>query len=261
MPLMASPVVGVRSFIANWLAGASRVSAGASGDELLVFRRARHNRPVAYRILASSYGLGASGSQSISGNLAVTGTSTLTGNVTAGGTLAVTGTSAHTGNATFGGTLAVTGASTLTGNVSAGGTLAVTGTTTLTGAVTTGSTITSQSSLVVTKASRRADAAFTTLTDAATIAVDMASAWNFKVTLGGNRTLGTPTNLHEGQEGWIQVIQDGTGSRTLAYDTGWSFGDPGAPTLSTTAAKIDLIRYVVVSTTGPVIRAVFHKAA
>jgi hypothetical protein len=240
---MASPVVGVRSYLANLFAGATRVSTGASGDEIVVFRRARRNKPVAYRILASSYGLGASGNQSISGNLAVTGTSTLTGNVTAGGTLAVTGTSAHTGNATFAGTLAVTGTSTLTG------------------AVTTGGTITSQSSLVVTKASRRTDAAFLALTDAATIAVDMASAWNFTVTLGGNRTLGTPTNLHEGQEGWIQVIQDGTGSRTLAYDTGWSFGDPGAPTLSTTAAKIDLIRYVVVSTTGPVIRAVFHKAA
>jgi hypothetical protein len=232
---MASPVVGVRSYLANLFAGATRVSTGASGDEIVVFRRARRNKPVAYRILASSYGLGASGNQSISGNLAVTGTSTLTGNVSMGGTLAVTGTSAHTGNATFGGTLSVTGASTHTGNATFAGTLAVTGTTTLTGAVTTGSTITSQSSLVVTKASRRADAAFAILTDAATIAVDMSASWNFKVTLGDNRT--------------------------LAYSAAWTFGNAGAPTLSTAAAKVDLIDYVVLDAATPVIHAVFHKAA
>jgi hypothetical protein len=240
---MASPVVGVRSYLANLFAGATRVSTGASGDEIVVFRRARRNKPVAYRILASSYGLGASGNQSISGNLAVTGTSTLTGNVTAGGTLAVTGTSAHTGNATFAGTLAVTGTSTLTG------------------AVTTGGTITSQSSLVVTKASRRTDAAFLALTDAATIAVDMSASWNFKVTLGDNRTLGTPTGLHEGQSGWIRVTQDGAGSRTLAYSAAWTFGNAGAPTLSTAAGKVDLIHYVVTDAATPVIHAVFHKAA
>jgi hypothetical protein len=240
---MASPVVGVRSYLANLFAGAPRVSTGASGDEIVVFRRARRNKPVAYRILASSYGLGASGNQSISGNLAVTGTSTLTGNVTAGGTLAVTGTSAHTGNATFAGTLAVTGTSTLTG------------------AVTTGGTITSQSSLVVTKASRRTDAAFLALTDAATIAVDMSASWNFAVTLGDNRTLGTPTGLHEGQSGWIRVTQDGAGSRTLAYSAAWTFGIAGAPTLSTAAGKVDLIHYVVTDAATPVIHAVFHKAA
>jgi hypothetical protein len=240
---MASPVVGVRSYLANLFAGATRVSTGASGDEIVVFRRARRNKPVAYRILASSYGLGASGNQSISGNLAVTGTSTLTGNVTAGGTLAVTGTSAHTGNATFAGTLAVTGTSTLTG------------------AVTTGGTITSQSSLVVTKASRRTDAAFLALTDAATIAVDMSASWNFAVTLGDNRTLGTPTGLHEGQSGWIRVTQDGAGSRTLAYSAAWTFGNAGAPTLSTAAGKVDLIDYVVLDAATPVIHAVFHKAA
>ena len=101
--------------------------------------------------------------------------------------------------------------------------------------------------------------AFTTLTDAATIAVDLNTGVNFKVTLGGNRTLGAPTNAKEGQSGVIQVIQDGTGSRTLAYNAAWSFGNAGAPTLSTTAGKIDLISYVVLSTSGPVIRASFLK--
>lgn len=76
------------------------------------------------------------GNATVGGTLAVTGASTLTGNVTASGTLAVTG------NTTVGGTLGVTGASTLTGNVTASGTLAVTGASTLTGNVTCEGTLT-----------------------------------------------------------------------------------------------------------------------
>jgi hypothetical protein len=57
------------------------------------------------------------------------------------------------------------------------------------------------------------------------------------------------------------VAQDGAGSRTLAYSAAWSFGDAGAPTLSTGAGKIDLIHYVVLDATTPVIRARFDKAA
>lgn len=103
--------------------------------------------------------------------------------------------------------------------------------------------------------------AFVTLTDAATIATDMSTFLNAKVTLAGNRTLGTPSNAKEGQSGLIQVIQDGTGSRTLAYATGWDFGSAGTPTLSTAAGKIDTISYVVINTTGPVVRAYFGKSA
>lgn len=102
---------------------------------------------------------------------------------------------------------------------------------------------------------------FVTLTDAATIATDMSTFFNAKVTLAGNRTLGTPTNAKEGQSGLIQIIQDGTGSRTLAYATGWDFGSAGTPTLSTAAGKIDTISYVVINTTGPVVRAYFGKSA
>jgi len=103
--------------------------------------------------------------------------------------------------------------------------------------------------------------AFVTLADAATIATDMSTFLNAKVTLAGNRTLGTPTNAKEGQSGLIQIIQDGTGSRTLAYATGWDFGSAGTPTLSTAAGKIDTISYVVINTTGPVVRAYFGKSA
>ncbi len=77
------------------------------------------------------------------------------------------------------------------------------------------------------------------LTDAATIAVDWATFINATVTLGGNRTLGLPTNGQPGTWRTIQVTQDGTGSRTLAYTAGYKFPGGVAPTLSTAAGAID----------------------
>lgn len=85
-----------------------------------------------------------------------------------------------------------------------------------------------------------------TLTDAATIALDLATGINFKVTLGGNRTLGNPTNQVVGRGGVIRVIQDGTGSRTLAYGANWKRSG-GAPVLSTAAAAEDEIAYRVLA--------------
>jgi hypothetical protein len=97
--------------------------------------------------------------------------------------------------------------------------------------------------------------AIVTLTDGATITPDFADANNYTVTLGGNRTLANPTNLTAGQSGSIFVVQDGTGSRTLAYGSYWDFSGGTAPTLTTTANAIDRIDYVVRSTTS--IHAVF----
>ncbi len=85
----------------------------------------------------------------------------------------------------------------------------------------------------------------TALTDAATIAVDFADSNNFSVTLGGNRTLGNPTNQVAGQSGSLFVTQDGSGSRTLAYSSDWEFAGGTAPTLSTAASAVDRIDYIV----------------
>lgn len=63
-----------------------------------------------------------------------------------------------------------------------------------------------------------------TLTDAATIATDASLSNRFRVTLGGNRTLGNPSNSVDGQQIVWEVIQDGTGGRTLAFDTNFAFG-------------------------------------
>ena len=94
-----------------------------------------------------------------------------------------------------------------------------------------------------------------TLTDGATITPDFATANNFTVTLGGNRTIANPTNLTAGQPGSIFLVQDGTGSRTAAWGSYWDFAGGTAPTLTTTAAGVDRVDYVVRSATS--IHAVF----
>ena len=63
-----------------------------------------------------------------------------------------------------------------------------------------------------------------TLTDAATIEIDASLGSVFTVTLGGNRTLGAPTNSTNGQKIIIRVTQDNVGGRVLSYDSIWVFG-------------------------------------
>jgi hypothetical protein len=77
--------------------------------------------------------------------------------------------------------------------------------------------------------------------------VDMATFINAKVTLGGNRALGQPSNTTVGQCGVIRIIQDGTGSRTLTYNADWKFAGGTDPTLTTTASATDLLFYQVIA--------------
>jgi hypothetical protein len=100
-----------------------------------------------------------------------------------------------------------------------------------------------QGSLIV-GTSSRAYNPILTLTDAASIAVDFSKGNNFLVTIGGNRTLELPTNCTAGQSGQIHVIQDGSGSRTLAYNAAWQFVSAAVPTLSTGASDVDILCYV-----------------
>ena len=89
-----------------------------------------------------------------------------------------------------------------------------------------------------------------TLTDGATITPDFGANQNFTVTLGGNRTLANPTNIVVGQTGSIFVVQDGTGSRTLSFGTYYDFVGGTAPTLSSGAAAVDRIDYIVRTATS-----------
>ena len=88
------------------------------------------------------------------------------------------------------------------------------------------------------------------LTDASTISVNFNSGQNFDVRLGGNRNLGAPTNVQSGQTGSFFVRQDGTGSRTLSFNSAYKFVGGTAPTLTTTASAVDRIDYVVLSSSS-----------
>lgn len=83
------------------------------------------------------------------------------------------------------------------------------------------------------------------LTDAATISVDASMGNLFTVTLGGNRTLGAPTNGKQGQMIVFRIAQDATGSRTLAFNSVYRFStDIPSPTLSTAANAIDYLGFI-----------------
>ncbi len=90
----------------------------------------------------------------------------------------------------------------------------------------------------------------TALTSGTTITIDMADSNNFSVTLAHNATFANPSNDTAGQSGSIFITQDGTGSRTASWGTDWEFAGGTAPTLTTTAAAVDRIDYVVRSTTS-----------
>jgi len=99
-----------------------------------------------------------------------------------------------------------------------------------------------------------AAAAIGTLTDSANIAVDMSTYNNFSVTLSGNRNIDNPSGLQPGQAGVIFLVQDATGTRTLSWSSYWKFESNTAPTLSTVGNSIDMIQYVVRTSTHIVVQ-------
>ncbi|BAQ91856.1 hypothetical protein [uncultured Mediterranean phage uvMED] len=80
-----------------------------------------------------------------------------------------------------------------------------------------------------------------TLTDGATIDWNLSTQQVAKVTLAGNRTLNAPTNQQAGAFYSLAIIQDGTGSRTLTFNSAYKFTGATAPTLTTTASAKDII--------------------
>lgn len=102
------------------------------------------------------------------------------------------------------------------------------------------------------KSAARIAAGAVVLADGATIDLDASQGNHFTVTLGGNRTLNAPTNPLAGQRITLEIVQDGTGSRTLTLATGaggFRFGDdPSGYTASSAADAIDLIECVYSAT-------------
>jgi hypothetical protein len=96
------------------------------------------------------------------------------------------------------------------------------------------------------------------LTDAATIAVDASLGNDFRVTIAGNRTMGTPANPTNGEQIIFQITQGSGAPYTITWASGYQFsaGLP-QPTLSTSAGQTDLLGFVYNATTGTWLLAAF----
>jgi hypothetical protein len=81
----------------------------------------------------------------------------------------------------------------------------------------------------------------TTLVDAS-----LGNAFNLTLT-ASTTTLGNPSNSVDGEVIRVRIIQGAGGSFTLAYGANYDFGGAGAPTLSTTAAKVDILGFEYVA--------------
>ena len=77
------------------------------------------------------------------------------------------------------------------------------------------------------------------------VTLDFTANQNFVLTMTGNVTLVNPTTENVGQSGFITLIQDGTGSRTLAVGDQYFGSDGDVPEISTAANAIDVIHYFV----------------
>jgi hypothetical protein len=82
-----------------------------------------------------------------------------------------------------------------------------------------------------------------TLTDAVTITWNTSLGQVATITLGGNRTMAAPTNLKVGTY-ILHVIQDGSGSRTITWNSIFKWPAGVAPVLTTTAGRRDLFSFV-----------------
>ena len=162
-------------------------------------------------------------------------------NITASGNLAVLGTTSLSGAVNVGGTLTVAGA------VSLASTLNVAGATSVGGAATFSSTVTVSGKG---KFMTGAFAPVVTLADAASVVPDLNTSNVFAVTLAGNRTLAAPTNTSTniGATGHIFIVQDATGDRTLSYNAAYQFPNGTVPVLTTTSGAVDVLFYAVRTT-------------
>ncbi len=85
------------------------------------------------------------------------------------------------------------------------------------------------------------------LADAATVNWDAASGTTGMLAIGGNRTVAYPTNTEAGMDLTLVVTQDATGSRTITWNGNYYWAGGTAPTLSTAANSVDILRFKVLT--------------
>jgi len=139
----------------------------------------------------------------------------------------VTGNLAVTGTITFG-TIAVPAGSVTAGTFAAGAY-------TFPGAVTAGSLVTNNGQLRANRTTATGVTGATTL--------DLATYNHRRVTLGGNTTL-TLSNGAAGGIYTVEVLQDATGSRTLAWGADVVWANGATPTQTSTANRKDIYTFL-----------------
>jgi len=80
-----------------------------------------------------------------------------------------------------------------------------------------------------------------TVTDGPTPTLNAGLANHFRWTLGANRTVPLPSGGFDGQLVLLDLIQDGTGGRTVTWAGGYDFGAASLPVLSTAAHAEDTV--------------------
>lgn len=96
---------------------------------------------------------------------------------------------------------------------------------------------------------KQAYTALVTVTYATTVSLDFTQGSKFQLTLAGNSTI-IPVGHQPGQGGIIYLLQDGTGGRTVAWDSQFKFPASTAPTLTTTSSAVDSVPFEVRTSTA-----------
>jgi hypothetical protein len=107
----------------------------------------------------------------------------------------------------------------------------------------TGILVSDTNQLVLPAASSIACTVFT-LTDGATVSIDLSKSNDFKLTMGGSRTIALPSNMVTGKSGTLAIYASG-GSYTPTFAAGWDWGAAGAPSFTGVSGKGDVCAWRV----------------
>ena len=164
-------------------------------------------------------------------------------NLFVGNNTQITGTVTVVGAGTFKAAVSVEGAAKFNSTVTVSGAANFKSTVTVEGAQVNKSTILFEGAISI--ADAPVHQTITTIADATSIVMNMATNNQFLVTLGGDRTLAAPTNLTVGQTGHIYCIQNSGGGHTLGYNSVFQFAGGSDPVLTAAGGSVDLLVFSV----------------
>lgn len=121
---------------------------------------------------------------------------------------------------------------------------------TITGAYTFTSTTSFNTTEVIASATQAYSKPVSVAVASSAVSLDFSTGNNFTTILNGNVSIANPTTPQPGQSGIIYIRQDGTGSRTMSFNSNWDFVGGTVPTLSTAASAVDALIYNVQTSTA-----------